>query len=175
MARVRTVGYPGAPVYRASLSRINKLVNKLIYHWRIFFPRGSRVPLRKSLTRPGPINNGPKRGDEFAPRRIGSLASLLRYNHSSTVAINAIQGSATRSLFAQFVIFFVTVSRSGEGIGMWFVPRCPIRVTKILESINEIIVQIEEEELLVCKIWLVISCKSNIIIKVRYKSFTDIL
>lgn len=119
MARVCTVGYPGAPlapVYRASLSRINKLVNKLIYHWRIFFPRGSRVPLRKSLTRPGPINNGPKRGDEFAPRRIGSLASLLRYNHSSTVAINAIQESATRSLFAQFVIF-LSLCRSGSELG----------------------------------------------------------
>lgn len=49
---------PLGPVYRASLSRINKLVNKLIYHWRIFFPRGSRVPLRKSLTRPGPLITG---------------------------------------------------------------------------------------------------------------------
>lgn len=148
MARVRTVGYPGAPVYRASLSRINKLVNKLIYHWRIFFPRGSRVPLRKSLTRPGPINNGPKRGDEFAPRRIGSLASLLRYNHSSTVAINAIQGSATRSLFAQFVIFFVTVPIWGgnwdvictemwsdshhENFGKYKLNNCPNRRRRII-------------------------------------------
>lgn len=83
------------PRVQGLFSRINKLVNKLIYHWRIFLPRGSRAPLRKSLTRLEPLITS--RGEAMNSRSIGSLASLLSRNRSSTVPISVIQESATRS------------------------------------------------------------------------------
>lgn len=85
------------------------------------------------------------------------------------MAINAIQESATRSLFAlslsfDTVIFCHSTDLNKLGCDLYRNDPVVVRFTsKLLESVNEIIVQIEEEKLLVQRVksWLfVISCKA---------------